>query len=101
MCYKLITEKGHTISRSSVWPISPEHTHGTDFQQKHEEFNPNLHETSGDRMAGILPKPDDPKELIDTDTPYYEAYQDDTNKDLWQPEADEYPHDGYDKLISV
>ena len=80
MCYKVLTEKGHIISRTSVWPISAEHTHDTDFQQKYKEFNSNLCDALGDRMAGILPKPDDPEEQINTDTPYYEAYQDDTQR---------------------
>ena len=52
-------------------------------------------------MAGIPLEPDDPEEQIDADMPYSKAYEDETQKDLHQSEADDYSHDCYNKLISV
>ena len=101
MSSKILTRKGKIVHRTSVWPLSVEKSHDPLFTAQREQFDTDLKEALGNRFEGLDPEEGDDPAEEGNDTPFFEAYEDDEQKDTRVPEADDYKVDAYDKLISA
>ena len=82
MSSKILTDKGgKVIYRTSVWPLSAEKSHNETFTAQREQFNANLKAVLGARFEG-MPIEEDEAEEDGTDTPFYDAYEDDEQENV-------------------
>ena len=100
MSSKVLTDKGKIIYRTSVWPLSSEKSHDETFTAQREQFDANLKAVLGARFEGMPIEQGEPDE-DGTDTPFYDAYEDDEQEDVRKPDLDQYKTDSYDKLIAA
>jgi hypothetical protein len=100
-CSKILTEKAHIVSCTSIFPLSVEDKNSDLVKQKQHEFEATLTEKLGECAAGI-DYVKDQEGASGADTPVYEAYGDDTLGDEpTMPDADEMDHDAFDKYIAA
>ena len=97
LCARILTAKGKFVSRTSVFPLTPDELTSDAVKKKMEAYETTLKDVLGDKYK---PMPEDEEESTPMHEPYEPIEPDDTAIDELA-EADEIQHEAFDKYISA